>query len=224
MPSPAMLALLGAHKTAAPSGFNASDWGTAIHEWDTSKAGAVHATGSTVDTWDDLIGSATMTMHSGAKPTTGTDTLGGKNVFTCSGAYADTTTTDGGHSQPYTVAFVAKLSSGTPKIVAGDGGVVQTSTVYRMFAGSFGNYGTYTTGVWAVHVCIFNAASSRGWLNGVQSAALNVGTATKSTFAIGASGSALTGNFAHLVAWSGAVADPGGLSAALNTYWGGGIY
>jgi hypothetical protein len=229
MPVPAHT-LLGAHAAPEDAGFDASDWGTVLLEYDASDTATITASGGAVSAWAPKSGSLGLTAAQGTaanKPTTGTRTQNGLNVLDFDGGDFLSVDIDPDEAQQVTIACVCGPDGTGNAHVIGNQVTPQTtllivSATWRYFAGTTINSTINVTAAPHILIGVFNGASSVMWVDGAAGATGNTGTAALKTVAIGASAAgtnALNGWIGHVIYYDGAVSSLANLSAALNDKW-----
>lgn len=231
MASPALTALLGAHAAAGGS-FSPSDISGLKGWWDASDAGSIHATGSSVDTWDDLSATgADFTSSGGARFSTGTRTQNGLNVLAMTTSKLMTTTLT--VSQPFTILAVWVCDdtlAGSYHALLGPNGSglyaglrIATSWINvgsELYGGSFASAGTFCQTTW-----IGNGSSSEVYGDGANSGTGNAGTTGLSAFRINGDASnsnMINGAIGELIVYDSALGstDRATVEDYLSAKWG----
>ncbi len=191
---------------------------------DASLASSIHATGSTVDTWDDQSGNGrNVTATTTARPATGTRTLNGFNVLDFDGTSDRMVTGSLTVSVPWTVCAVVQNDSGadsSAQCILGTAGATDAglfkwftnfwavSSANQVFSAAAPDTSAHSlTGV------ILSASTARIRVDGTESATGNAGnTALTSAAALVVGGNRTTSNY-----WNGTIAELVVYSAALAT-------
>lgn len=168
---------------------------TGLRSWyDASNAASITSSGGAVSQWNDLSGNGYhLVQGTGAnQPITGTTTINGLNVIVFSDDYMDAAIGD--IAQPTTVYFAGHLTAAKSGVFdsTDSGGtkrnhvyVEETSTRWRMYAGTDVDSGDNAANVDYQGVAVFNGASSALYINGVSIAASDVGSMNLSGFRLG---------------------------------------
>jgi hypothetical protein len=234
MPVPAHGALLAAHSAAVVDGFDASEWGTVLLEYDASYTSTItDAGGGAVSAWAPKSGSVGATLAQGTaanRPITGTRTQNGLNVLDFDGTNDLLSVDIADEAQPLTIALVCFTDDGTlsNRQPIGTGSPSQpcfltTVTSWRYHAGTTqtSSVNSSTTPM-VILIGQFNGASSAFWVNGAQRTAMNPGAFGTHTVSVGGQfpGSNFwNGWIGHIIYYDGTVSDLAGLDGALNEKW-----
>jgi hypothetical protein len=212
--------------SVAPPAFDPTSWGTVVEEFDFSRTDLITESGGLVSQVNGTQGNYNVAQGTGIRqPTTGTRTApSGLNVLDFTDDYLAVDIVN--VPQPLTVAIVC--SSDNPDnnnrqawSNTATEPTIYTLTTYRFYAGGDANTTVGDDAGWHVIVGIFNGASSSLRIDEVEFTG-NPGGNGQQFISIGGTvsgGFYWDGMVAHAILYQGAVADPSGLSAALNAKW-----